>query len=165
MPIEEVVISSPPVGVRELLDLALDQVVEPVAVHSIVVPVGASMTPSTTPPASEVWSDQPALVAGVFTLDLTSLVGSNLAAKDFTGLKVQIFQFSNPESNANNITITPGVSNDYDLMGAGMSNTLAPGDMMLLILNGSGPVVGASDAELDFLGTGTEVMDLMIVAG
>jgi len=166
MPIEEVVISSPPMGVRELLDLELDQVVEPVIVHSIVVPTGASMTSETTPAATEVWSDRFALVAGAFTLDFENLVGSNLAPFDATGLKVKAFQISCPESNSDGVIYQPGAVDGYDLGISIMVNNLEPGDLQLWVFNDSQPTVNTSNRTLDFTSLGaTMLVDILIVFG
>ena len=161
----EVVLSSPPLGVREDPDLGLDKVVDPTIVHSMVIPVGASLGPDSTPPVAQVWSDRIALVAGALTLDLQALVGSNLPTVDFTGLSVVVFQFSCPETNGNLITVTPGASDGYDLLAPSMSVSLLPGDFQLLVLNGTQPSVAPTNAELDFAGVGTDVIDILIAAG
>ncbi len=161
----EVVLSSPPLGVREDPDLGLDNVVDPTIVHSIVIPVGASLGPDTTPPVTQVWSDRIALVAGAFTLDLTALVGSNLPTLDLTGLQIQILQISTPEANASNILVFPGVSNDYDLMTPNLLLNFLPGDFNLMVLNGTQPVVAPTNKEIDFSGTGTDEFDILIAAG
>jgi len=166
MPIEEVVISSPPMGVRELLDLALDQVVEPVIVHSINVPTGASMTATTTPAATEVWSDRFSLVAGAFTLDFENLVGSNLAAFDASGLRVQAFQISCPESNSDGVIFRPGAVDGYDLGISIMVNNVEPGDFQLWVFNDSQQSVTTNDRTLDFTSLGaTMEVDILIVFG
>ena len=161
----EVVLSSPPLGVREDPDLGLDKVVDPTIVHSMVIPVGASLGPLTTPPVTQVWSDRIALVAGVFTLDLQALVGSSLPAVDLTGLSLQIVQISTPEANGNPIFVAPGAVNGYDLMTPSMLIALSPGDFNLMVLNGSQAAVGASDSEIDFTGSGVDEFDILIAAG
>jgi len=161
----EVVLSSPPLGVREDPDLGLDKVVDPTVVHSMVIPVGASLGPDTTPPVTQVWSDRIALVAGVFTLDLQALVGSNLPTIDLTGLKIQIFQFSCPQANSGFINVTPGAVNGYDLVGASMFVSLLPGDFQLLVLNDSQADVSGPNSEIDFTGSGVDEFDILIAAG
>ncbi len=161
----EVVLASPPLGVREDPDLGLDNVVDPTIVHSIVLPVGASLGPLTTPPVTEVWSDTIPLVAGAFTIDLEALVGSNLPVIDMTGLRVQVFQFSCPEANGNLMQITAGAVDGYDLGGPSMNWRVLPGDTMLLVLNDNAPDVAPTNSQIDIAGTGTDIFEILIAAG
>ena len=165
MALDEVVIAKALVSVKETVALGLDQVTNPRIVHEITLPIPTSLNGTTTPPATKVWSDNVALVAGVKTLDLQALVNANLPNADFTGLKVQVFFMSCPSTNTGPITVVPGALNDYDLGGASMSVAVNPGDSIVFLFLDNAPDVAAADSELDFAGTGTETFDIIMVAG
>lgn len=166
MAVDQAVIANPPVSVVETPILALDKVADPQLVHAITLPIPSVLSGVTTPPVSKVFSDRLQLVAGALTVDLQALVPGNLTPDtDLTGLKVQILQFTAPETNLAPITITPGASDGYEIGGAGMSVTLSPGDSVIFALNDNAPDVANLDAELDFAGSLIDDIDLLIVAG
>jgi len=119
-----------------------------------------SSQPVTTQVSSEV-----ALVSGAKTLDLTALVGTNSGAISFSGLKVQLAKFKNKSTNANTITLTIGASNGYALLGAGWEITLQPGQEATFFLNEQAPDVGGSAKTIDVTGTGSQVLQMQLVAG
>ena len=165
MALDEVVIANP-VSVKETIALGLDHVTDKQLVHNITLPIPLSLDSTTTPPVTKVWSDTVALSAGAKTLDLQALVNDNLPNVDFTGLKVQVFMMSCPESNANLITLTPGASNGYSLGGSGsMKWVVQPGDALIFYSIDLQPDVASADSELDFAGTGTETFDILMAAG
>ncbi len=164
MPLNEVIITNP-VTVKETPALGLDNVTDPRIIHALAMLLPAKLDSSTTPPATIVWSDQVALAAGVATLDLEALANGNLPTIDLVGLKVQILLMSCPATNSVPITIVPGAANDYDIGGAAMNWGVSPGGMLFYLSNETSPDVAAADSELDFAGTGTEVFDILIVAG
>jgi hypothetical protein len=127
--------------------------------------VQSSIDATTTPPATKVAGFQKALAAGVGTIDLTALPGTNGTTVDGTGLKVQAVKFRNPSSNANNITITVGASNGYQLHGAGWSITLRPGESYLWEGVDAAPDVGGSAKNIDLAGTLVQALDVLIVLG
>ena len=105
------------------------------------------------------------LIAGALTIDLTALVGTNGAAVDLTGLKIQAIKFRAPTTNSAVINIAPGVANDYDLLGASFSIDLLPGQEVMAFLNEAAPDVATADAEIDLAGTGTDALEVILVAG
>jgi len=124
-----------------------------------------SLSATSTPPFSKHAAFKQALTAGAATIDLTALTGFNGEAVDGSGLKVQVLKLRNPSTNANNITITPGAANGYDLMGAAMSLTLEPGDEVILFGLDTAPDIAAADKDLDLAGTGVQALDVEILMG
>ncbi len=166
MALDQATIPSPPVTVVETPVLGLDKAADPQLVHSITLPIPSILSGVTTPPAASIFSDRLQLVAGVLTLDLQALPQGNIIPDiDLTGQKIQILQFTSPETNLAAIIISPGAVNPYDLGGAAMSVTLSPGDTILFLLNDNAPDVAANDSEIDFTGSLIDDIDILIVAG
>ena len=124
-----------------------------------------SLTGASTVPATKVVVTQKALVAGAATLDLTALVGTNGAAVDLSGLKVQAVKFRNPSANANAITVKFGATNGYLLGGAAWSFILEPGMEIVVYGNDKTPDVDATHKNIDLAGTLVQALDVVIVAG
>ncbi len=166
MALDQATIPSPPVTVVETPVLGLDKASDPQLVHSITLPIPSILSGVTTPPASKIFSDRLQLVAGALVIDLQALPQGNIIPDiDLTGLKIQILQFTSPETNLADITLTPGAVDPYNLGGAAMSITLSPGDTHLFLLNDSAPDVANLDSQLDFAGSLIDDVDLLIVAG
>lgn len=166
MALDQATIPSPPVTVVETPVLGLDKVNDPQLVHAITLPIPSILSGVTTPPASSIFSDRLQLVAGALTLDLQALPQGNIIPDiDLTGQKIQILQFTSPETNLADITISPGAVNGYELGGAAMSVTLAPGDTILFLFNDNAPDVANLDSEIDFAGSLIDDIDILIVAG
>ena len=125
----------------------------------------ATLSASTSPAATKVAAFQQALTVGAATIDLTALVGTNGAAVTGATLKVQAVKFSAPATNANAITVTAGAVNGYDLAGTGWSVELKPGMEVVLFGNNATPAIGASDCAIDLAGTGSQVLNCIIVMG
>jgi hypothetical protein len=127
----------------------------------------ATLNAASTPPVSKMASFQQALSAGAATIDLTALVGTNGATVTFNGLKVAAVKFQNPGTNANAITIKAGASNAYLLGGAAWSWILQPGDEFLWKAGAvnAAPTVGASLKNIDLAGTGTQALNVIVIAG
>jgi hypothetical protein len=106
-----------------------------------------------------------ALAQGVGTINLAALVGTNGATVDGTGLKVQGVLLVNPATNDNDITIVPGAANGIDLMGASSSITLHPGGFCLYYGADGTPDIASGDRTLDVSGTGSQVLDVILVMG
>lgn len=126
-----------------------------------------SLSSSTTPPATKVSTGQIALSGGAITLDLTSLPDSNgvAGAIDGTGLKVQSYIFRNPEANANDITLTEGAANGYELHGNTWKIALRPGEIISCQLQDGAPDIAAGAKDIDITGTGSQALDFEIVMG
>lgn len=116
-------------------------------------------------PATKVASFQQALTAGAATIDLRALSGSNGGTVDGNGLKVQVVKLRNLAANANAITIEPGASNGFNLFGAAFSITLAPGQEITAYLKDQTPDVDATHKTLDLTGTGTQILEVIVVMG
>lgn len=124
-----------------------------------------SLTGATTPPVTQAAYFLKALVAGAGTIDLTALVGTNGAAVDGTGLKVQVAKFENPSTNANPITVTFGAANPYLLGGAAWKFILQPGMEITVYGNDATPDVGGSTKNIDIAGTLTQALKCSIIMG
>jgi hypothetical protein len=124
-----------------------------------------SLNAGSTPPATKVAAFQKALAAGVATIDLTALTGTNGATIAGTGLRVQVLRVRNPAANGNPISIAKGAENGYDGLGADFSHTLVPGAEATFFLNDAGSDVGGSNKNLDLAGTGSQALDVEIVLG
>lgn len=120
---------------------------------------------ATTPPATKVAAFEQNLSAGAATINLAALTGTNGATVDLTGLKVQIISIEAKAANANPITIVPGASNGIDLFGASSSITLQPGQRFMWFGNDAAPDVASGDRTLDLSGTGSQGLNIIIVAG
>jgi hypothetical protein len=125
----------------------------------------ASLNASSSPAVSKVAAFEKTLAAGAGTIDLTALTGSNGGTLDGTGLKVQAVKFSNPATNTYSITVETGASNGYELAGATFSVQLEPGQEVMLYGNGATPEIGSTAKTLDLTGTGSEVLDVIVVMG
>ena len=106
-----------------------------------------------------------ALSAGAATVNFAALTGTNGVAVDFTGLKIQAIMFKAPTTNTAAIVITPGATNGLDLLGASSSVSIKPGQTALFFLNEGAPDVASGERAIDLAGTGTEVLDIIAVAG
>lgn len=120
---------------------------------------------TSTPAATKVAAFTKALTAGAATIDLTTLVGTNGAAVNATGLKLQAAKFINPSTNANAITIEAGASTGYDIFGASGLVVLAPGQEILFFGNEATVEVSASLKDIDISGTGTQALTCVLVFG
>jgi hypothetical protein len=125
----------------------------------------ATLTNATTPPVTLVATFRKALAAGVGTIDLTALVGTNSGAIDGTGLKVQAIKFVNPATNANTIKIAKGASNGYALAGTDFAVTLSPGQEFVMYGNDATPDIAAGAKTFDLTGTLVQVLDVSIAMG
>lgn len=106
-----------------------------------------------------------ALSGGAATIDLTSLTGTNGASVDFSTLKVQFFKFKNPSTNANSITVTYGASNPYLLGGSGFKWILTPGAEIQGMCYEGSPDVDSTHKTIDLSGTGSQTLQVTLVAG
>lgn len=124
-----------------------------------------TLNSGSTPPATLCAFFLKALSSGSATIDLTALTGTNGASVDFSGLKVQVAKFKNPATNANSITVTVGASNGYLLAGAAWKAILAPGQSVTYQCNDASPDVGSSAKNIDVSGTGTQTLQVSLIAG
>ncbi len=125
----------------------------------------ATLNAGTTPPVTKQAAFKKTMTAGAATIDLRSLVGTNGAAVDGNGLKVQAFKFKNPSTNANSITITFGASNPYLLLGTDFLITLAPGQEVMGYLHDAAPDIASGAKEIDISGTLAQVLECYFLMG
>jgi len=118
----------------------------------------------TTPPVTQVAQFAQGLTAGAKTIDLTALVGTNGAAVNGTGLKVQLFKVTNRVGNAA-ITLTDGASNGYELAGDAWKVILLAGQSFTFYGNDATPDVAVGAKTIDCTGTGTQTFDVIVVMG
>lgn len=124
-----------------------------------------TLNATSTPPATECAYFEQALSSGAATIDLRALTGSNGRAIDLNGLKVQVFKVKAKASNANPITVTVGASNGYLLAGSAWKVILQPGQEFVFSGNAAAPAVGASAKTIDLSGTGTQSVEVAVIAG
>lgn len=157
--------------VTEVLALSMDNAVDVPIVHSIGSPEG-TLNATSTPPVTKVFSDTIALAAGVGALDLTSLTApGGMTARDFTGLKVQVVGFICPTSNTGGITVdAKDAVTGYNLFGADNAattekNEILPGTVFLLKHTDKLQDVDATHKDITLAGTGTDTIQVLLVAG
>lgn len=130
--------------------------------------VEQTYTASTTPPVTMATTFRTTLSSGNATINLLALAGLTAGETINTnGLKIQLAKFRNLSSNANAITIQEGASNGHPLLGASFSATLQPGQELTFANNGVdvGTDVAAADSTWDVSGTGSQILEVGIVAG
>jgi len=123
-----------------------------------------TLNATSSPAISKMAAGQKAMIAGVATIDLTA-VTHNGAAVDMTGLKMAVWKFRNPSTNANNITITKGAANGYTIGGGTFTVTLKPGQQWAHYFFTGGDSVAAGVKTIDISGTGTQALDYEFIAG
>lgn len=125
-----------------------------------------TLNASSTPPVTKVGSDEDVeIYGGIATIDLTDLIGTNGAAVDGTGLKVQHILIVANEDNYDPITVEPGASNGYELKGASWSEDLDPGDIFQLTKIDTAPDVASGAKNIDFTGTDGDTFSYIVVLG
>lgn len=151
--------------VAESLDLAVDKKIT----HETSESTRGTLNASTTPAVSQVFSDSINLSGGEATLDLTDLTGPAGVAVTFDGLKVQLVKFACPSTNTLPILIQVGDSNAYNLLGKDNASSetleILPGGSMALFHDDESEDVDATHKNVKFTGTGTETIEVILVAG
>jgi hypothetical protein len=103
-----------------------------------------TLNASTTPPAAQVSSQQ---LTGTQTIDLTALPGAGGAVINGTGQKVQAVLITCLSANAGAMTVAPGASNGYQLLGAN-AITIPLGGTIALDAAGNTPAIDATHKTL-----------------
>lgn len=125
----------------------------------------ATLTATSTPPATKVAAFEQALTAGAASIDLTALVGTNGAVVTGLGLKVQAIKIVAKSTNENPITVKVGAANGYALAGANFEVALQPGQEIVMYGNDAAPDIAVDAKTMDVAGTGTEAVQVIIVMG
>ncbi len=125
-----------------------------------------TLTASTTVPVTKHAEFSQAMTSGAVTLNLVALPGKTADETVVgTGLKVQLAKFTNPSTNANNITLVPGASSGFNIFGAASSVTLVPGQSVTFEGKDGSPDIDSSHRTIDVTGTTTQVIQCVFVLG
>ena len=121
---------------------------------------------ATAVPVSVVIGIRVTLSAGAATLNLAAALDELGRTIDLTGLKVQSLRVKPVSTNANVISLTSGASSGYNL---GSSSSFKwsgyATDEADFLWRDTNPDVDNTHKNIDFAGTGTQAIDLQIVAG
>lgn len=149
--------------VTEILDRDITAAGQAAAVRTI---THDGMNRTITPtPTTVVSIFRKTMSGGAATIDFTALPTTNGATVDATGLKLQVAMFTVPSTNANGVNIGPGASNGYDIWGASNDITLAPNNTNCTYFADASPDVASGDKTIDIAGTGSQVLDCLLVFG
>lgn len=118
---------------------------------------------ATTPPVTKCAVFQKALVAGVATVDLTALTGTNGVTVDGTGLKLQVMKVKNTGANA--LTVKFGAANPYNALGASWTLILLQNQEITVYGNDAAPDISATAKNIDLSGTTTQTSEWVLVMG
>lgn len=152
------------VQVKETLSTGVAYATAPVITHDGL-NTGATYTASTSIPVAKVAAFLATLSSGALTINLAALVGTNGAAVDLTGLKVQSIKLKATSTNSGMITVAEGASNGIPLFGTAATFGLRAGQECQWLFNELGSDVASGDRTLDLTGTGAETLSIIIVAG
>lgn len=140
---------------------ATDKTVQYGGYDAVVQATGAS-----SPPATKSAVFEKALAAGVGTIDLTALVGTNGVTVDGSGLRVQFAKFRNKSTSTSAILIKFGAANPYTGFGATFQLSLAAGAEVLLRTLDAGADVAAGCKNLDLSSDDVDaILECVIVLG
>ncbi len=156
-------------NVTETLGLGLDHPTDPNILHQVGTTADATISGSSTVPATKAYTDTIALVGGTAMIDLQSLPGPLSTTLNFTGLKIQLVKFVNPAGNTNPINIKAGAASAYNILGnVDGEVTLEPGCSFLGYFADTLPDVAAAVSEIDVddnAAAGTDSFQVQLVAG
>lgn len=130
-----------------------------------------TLNTTSNPTAVAVWSGRVTMSGGAASLDLTALPYSlDREDVDLTTLKVVALKLFAPLTNADPVKIEGGASTPYELFGdADTEIDLAPGEYATKgVVDSAGAALAAVSGSvkvIDFSGTGTDAVDVTIVAG
>ncbi len=126
----------------------------------------STINSGSSPAATLVASFEQALVAGVATIDLAALVGTNDIAVVGTGLRVQAIRFVCKAANTAVVSITDGAANGYDGFGTDFFVELPASGNFLIETQGGGAVIGGANKDLDLASTDVDaIVEITILLG
>ena len=154
---------------EEVIALGLDNVDNPTITHKLG-DFASTLNATSMPVVTKAFSDTVPLVAGAGSLDLTSLAGPSGTSIDFTDLKVQMVQLACPTTNSGGITVAKkDAVTGYNLFGADNVSAeqveVMPGSYVQLYHRDTLEDVDATHKDLTFAGTGTDTIQVLLVAG
>lgn len=123
-----------------------------------------TLNASSSPAISKMAAFQKALAAGVGTIDLTSLPHDGQTVT-LNALKVVAIKIRNPGTNSGIITATKGAANGYTFFGATWTIPVKPGGEAMVYFGTQGDAVSGTVKTIDLTGTGTEALDVEVLAG
>ena len=128
--------------------------------------ISGTLTSLSTVPATTVCAFTQALTGGTATIDLCALPGTNGNTVSLDGLKVQLMMIKAPAANANTMAIGIHGTEGFPIFGASNEIDLVAGQQVLLFGNDASADVASDSADqLLMTGTGTQELDIIIVAG
>jgi len=124
-----------------------------------------TLNATSTPDAELVAEFRATLSGGAFTIDLTA-IPTLLGTVDASGKKVRAFKFRALSTNSGAITVAPGASHAYNMLGTGWSIPVPVDGEVLMYLKDTAPAVVDSSADtLSLSGTGTDALDVIFLFG
>lgn len=124
----------------------------------------ATLSATSTPPATTCAHFLLTLSAGAATVDLRALTGTNGAAVDLNGLKIQVVRVKN--LGANSMTVKVGATNGHTgIFAATNGHPIQPSGHVQCFSNDTGDDVDATHKTWDVTGTGSQTSEWTIVAG
>lgn len=125
---------------------------------------------SSTPTWTDAWSDTVDLVAGAATIDLTALARqSPLEDVNFDTKKIVAFAFAGANANANGIEVSQGAAQPYPIFGTADDQvTVYPNQIVQVASLTQADLVAVANGtvdQIDFTGTGTEQIHVLLIAG
>ena len=154
--------------IKETIGLSLNHASDPVVTHDLGSDA-ATLDGSSTPAVTKCYEGRVTLTAGDAQLDLTSLTDAKGDALTFNGLKVQFVKITAPSTNTQEIIVKRDSSNAYNLCGKDNADAdrigVVPGSKWMWYLDDEAEDVDATHKSVDFDGTGTEYLDILLVAG
>lgn len=154
--------------VENTLDVSEDLIANPIVnmVFTTNAVVKAIIDGSSTVPATTAWGKKQALSGGTATLDLEALARDNLPNLNLNGLRPQILFLFGSTANTAGISVAAGATNGHNILGASDGKvTILPGCLAMFFWNDKLDDVVGADSEVDLVGTGTETLEIIIVAG
>lgn len=124
----------------------------------------ATLSATSTPPATTCAHFLLTLSAGAATIDLRALTGTNGASVDLNGLKVQVVRVKN--LGANSMVFKSGGTNGHTgVFTATNGQIVQPSGHVMVFANDAGDDVDATHKTWDVTGTGSQTAEVTIVAG
>ena len=132
--------------------------------------ISKNFTGASTPPYTTAWTDTVDLVAGAATIDLTALARqSPLEDINMDTLEIITWCFAGAAANSNEIEVAPGASNGYPICGTADDKITVYPNMIYqcssITQKDFASVAAGSADEIDFAGTGTEQIHVLLIAG
>jgi len=125
------------------------------------------LTSGTTPDVEDLYGGRVTLDTGAATLDLTGLTTEEGVALTFLGKRIRAIALKAPSTNTGAITLTSDVADGLDFLGADYVISVQPGGCIVAYVDPSTKTdaVAADKDTISFAGTGSEYVDILLIAG